>query len=199
MSNQAKEIQSFLETTLNDLQQLNRDSMFSTTNTLDSILIRHYDDKVAYKQELKSIRQPLGMLITSNTDNPSMSWSLNDLKGWYRNLLESMIAEIKMLGLPSKKDIQIDKSVNVSVNQNQSQKQKQEQTQEQILDIFLESIKDELTGKQYKEIQQIREDEPDIEKAKPKILHKLKEFGINVCASILANIVTNPAIWTGII
>jgi len=74
MNNQANEIQSFLETTLNNLQSLNRDRMFSTTNTLDSILIRHYDDKVAYKQELEIVRQQLGMLITSDTDTPALGW-----------------------------------------------------------------------------------------------------------------------------
>jgi len=187
---QTKEILSFLENTLEKIESLSRNEMFGTTNTLDSILIRHYEEKVSYKTELRSIRKELNILISMQTDTPSLSWPLKDIKVWYKTLLESMISELKLLGIPSKQDVKIDKSITVSVNQEQSQKQ----TQTQTIQIFLESIKDEITGKQLKELQELLNSEQDIKKARSLILSKLKDFGIDICSNIIANILTNPLI-----
>ena len=80
-------------------------------------------------------------------------------------------------------------AVTVNVNQSQSQNQTQE------INIFLESIADEITGKQYKELKSIAQEEPNPEKSKQKIVEKLKSFGGDVLSNIVANIVTNPSIW----
>lgn len=80
-------------------------------------------------------------------------------------------------------------AVMVTVNQSQTQNQSQE------INIFLDSIADELTGKQYKELKAIAQEEPNPEKSKQKIVGKLKSFGGDVLSNILANIVTNPSVW----
>lgn len=80
-------------------------------------------------------------------------------------------------------------AVMVTVNQSQTQNQSQE------INIFLDSIADELTGKQYKELKAIAHEEPNPEKSKQKIVEKLKSFGGDVLSNILANIVTNPSVW----
>lgn len=80
-------------------------------------------------------------------------------------------------------------AVTVNVNQSQTQNQSQE------INIFLESIADELTGKQYKELKSIAQEEPNSEKSKQKIVEKLKSFGGDVLSNIVANIVTNPSVW----
>lgn len=80
-------------------------------------------------------------------------------------------------------------AVMVTVNQSQTQNQSQE------INIFLDSIADELTGKQYKELKAIAHEEPNPEKSKQKIVGKLKSFGGDVLSNILANIVTNPSVW----
>lgn len=80
-------------------------------------------------------------------------------------------------------------AVMVTVNQSQTQNQSQE------INIFLDSIVDELTGKQYKELKAIAHEEPNPEKSKQKIVEKLKSFGGDVLSNILANIVTNPSVW----
>lgn len=80
-------------------------------------------------------------------------------------------------------------AVTVNVNQSQSQNQTQE------INIFLESIADEITGKQYKELKSIAQEEPNPEKSKQKIVEKLKSFGGDVLSNIVANIVTNPSVW----
>lgn len=91
----------------------------------------------------------------------------------------------------------IDKSVNVNVNQSQSQSQTQEQ--KQVVEIFLEAIKDELTGKQFKELKEIAKQEPNPEKAKTKVLDKIKSWSGDVLANVVANIVTNPTVWDGLL
>ena len=78
----------------------------------------------------------------------------------------------------------IDKSVNVHVNQTQSQQQSQS------LDLFMDIIKDELTGKQYKEIKEIAETEPNPTQAKTKLIDKIKSFGVDVTSNIISNIIT---------
>lgn len=65
-----------------------------------------------------------------------------------------------------------DNSIHVNVNQSQNQSQEQSLA----IDIFIEAIKDELTGKQQKEIKAIMENEPDPIQAKTKLIDKIKSF-----------------------
>lgn len=84
--------------------------------------------------------------------------------------------------------------INVNINNNNSQTQNQEQSI--TIELFLEAIKDELTGKQIKEINSIiKESDNDVKKARPKIIEKIKEFGIDTVSNIITNIITNPTIW----
>lgn len=89
----------------------------------------------------------------------------------------------------------IDKSVNVNVNQSQNQTQSQKAS----VDIFLDAIGDKLTARQYNELREIAKTEPNLEKVKTKVIDKIKSWGEGVSASILANIITNPSIWSGLI
>lgn len=73
-------------------------------------------------------------------------------------------------------------------------------SQQITLNIFLEAIKDELTGKQVKELKEVLKDyksEPEL--TKTKIIDKIKGFGDNVLSNIIANILTNPSIYGGFI
>lgn len=85
-----------------------------------------------------------------------------------------------------------DNGVTINVHQSQMQNQKQQIVQL----VFIDAIKDELTGKQLKEIKEIivsNTDKP--EEAKFKIIEKMKSFGENVMSNILASIITNPHIF----
>lgn len=77
----------------------------------------------------------------------------------------------------------IDRSINVNVSQNQSQQQSQ------YLDLFMDLIKNELTGRQYKEIKEIIETEPNHALVKTKLVDKIKSFGIDVASNIISNII----------
>lgn len=90
-----------------------------------------------------------------------------------------------------------DKAIVLNVNQTQSQTQSQEQ--KIVVDVFLEAIKDELTGKQFRELKDIAKDEIDPKKARNKILDKIKSWGEGISESIVANIITNPNVWSGLI
>ena len=69
----------------------------------------------------------------------------------------------------------------------------QSQQQDQTVDIFIEAIADELTGKQMKELKAALAEEK--RGAKGTLIEKVKSFGLDTLSNILANIVTNPAIW----
>ncbi|WP_321517316.1 hypothetical protein [uncultured Bacteroides sp.] len=124
--------------------------------------------------------------------DPDMHYSIqSDPERIGIDIIEDIIENIKAVGLPgNKKD-----SSTFNITNTLTQSQQQEQSQQLIVEIFMEAIKDELTGKQQKEIKAILEEEKDIAKAKPKLIDKLKGFGENVLSNIVANIITNPKAW----
>jgi hypothetical protein len=173
----------------------NREEAYSSTSNVQSIFERFYSKDSQYIKDFGYIRQSLGYMVNAKSAKTVYGKDLSEIKDIYRRLLDSLIKEIEILGIPSNNDIKIDKSVKVNVNQQQIQ----EQSQILQLSLFLEFIKDDITGKQYKDLIEIAKSEPSPEKAKPKIIEKLKSFGENVCSNIIANILTNPSIWNSMI
>ena len=87
--------------------------------------------------------------------------------------------------------------MNITINNTNSQSQSQEQSL--AVELFIEAIKDDLTGRQIKELKSIvAEADNDLQKARSGILAKLKEFGADVASNIVANLLTNPMIWGGL-
>ena len=74
--------------------------------------------------------------------------------------------------------------------------QSQQQSQYQEIEILTKSLENVLSISQWKELKQVVKEEGDLEKAKPKLIDKIKSFGENVASNIVANIITNPAIWS---
>ena len=90
-------------------------------------------------------------------------------------------------------------SIQVTTNINNSNSQTQNQQQSLAVELFLEAIKDDLTGRQIKELKAVvAEASNDLQKARPGIIEKLKSFGADVASNIVANLLTNPAIWSGL-
>jgi hypothetical protein len=102
--------------------------------------------------------------------------------------MEGLIKEINRFGLPEKMVSDKDK-INVNITQNTNQSTKIN------LSLIIETIQDELNGKQLKELQEIIQSEEDIENKKNKIVDKLKKFGTDVATNIVAGILTNPNIY----
>lgn len=79
---------------------------------------------------------------------------------------------------------------------NNTQLQSQSQSQNVMLKVFVEALHEELSGKQIRELKSVAEDENlNEEEKKSTILDKIKEFGKDTLASIVANVLTNPTIW----
>lgn len=119
-------------------------------------------------------------------------------QGGLLNILESFVKMPTVI--PAKKtNSKIAKEqVNINTTINNTNSQSQSQEQNIAVNLFLEAIKDELTGRQIKEIKQVVADNNnDLDKAKPTIIEKLKIFGSDVTANIVANLITNPLIWGG--
>ena len=90
-------------------------------------------------------------------------------------------------------------AINVVTTINNSNTQSQSQEQSLAVELFIEAIKDDLTGRQIKELKSVvAEADNDLQKARPGILAKLKEFGTDVASNIVANLLTNPMIWGGL-
>ncbi len=101
----------------------------------------------------------------------------------------------------TKKDGKGRNAINVTTTINNSHQQFQTQNQEQALavELFIEAIKDDLTRRQIKELKQVVNDaDGDLQKARPGIIAKLKSFGSDIASNIVANLLTNSAIWGGL-
>lgn len=99
--------------------------------------------------------------------------------------------------VPQSNKEQNNKGVNITANFNNTNSQSQSQEQTTAINIFQEAIKDDLTGRQLKEIIEIiKESGDDKKKMRNGIIEKLKSFGSDVASNIVANILTNPAIWS---
>ena len=108
-----------------------------------------------------------------------------------KSLIDTIVVEIKALGIPIRTTVS-DKSVNV--NNNITQNQSQEQTQGVYLLANL--LKNSLAPYQLEELKQVaKADIPTTEKRKS-LMDKILSFGSNVGASVLANILTNPTIYS---
>ncbi len=89
------------------------------------------------------------------------------------------------------------RNININNNISNTNTQSQQQSQQQSIEILVKALEDQLSVTQLKEIKQIVvEEKGDLEKAKPKLIEKIKSFGENVASNILANIICNPTIWS---
>ena len=162
---------------------------------LNGVLERYYTYQDTQLHTAEKLKSDILILERKKTNSLGADprCNVHDIAEDTRSLIDSIVDEIKALGIPKRKETD-DHSVNVSVSQNQ----KQSQHQDVIVNILLEAIKDELTGRQRKEIIEIANNSKTPEEARKNIFDKLKEYGEGVSASIVANILTNPNVWSTI-
>jgi len=117
-----------------------------------------------------------------NIEYDYSSWSLRDTSGEShldvckklgRNILEACILEIETLGLPDK---EIHKEGKFDV------------------DLIVKAMEDELSMSEFRELKNILNSGETISDIKEKIIDKLKIFGVEVSARILANILVEDEI-----
>lgn len=165
-------------------------------NQLNGILERFYNPQDTHLTTADKLKRYILILEKKkcNAISSEPRCNAHDIAVDTITLCDTIIAEIKALGIPTRKSVN-DNSVNVNTTVTQSQDQKQSQRQEVIIKNLIEAVKDELTGKQRKELLEITKETMDPKEAHKSILNKLKEFGKDVSANIIANIMTNPLVW----
>ena len=82
---------------------------------------------------------------------------------------------------------------NITIHNNQNN------TQTVVFNLIVEAIKDEINGKELRELKDLLKEyvnEPT--KYKSKLIDKIKGFGADVLTNMIANILTNPSIYNGL-
>ena len=103
-----------------------------------------------------------------------------------KGILSGIINDIENFGLPIKENVKSNEGINISVNQSQEVNV--------TIEIIWNTLKNELTGNQFSEIESIVKGNDTEANKKEKILKKIKTFGSDVLSNIIAGILTNPAI-----
>ncbi len=103
-------------------------------------------------------------------------------------VIAGFITDLTNFGMPSEREVEKVRGINISINQHQNQTIK--------LRVIFESIQEEMTGKQLKEIEEVLKGNETTESKKASIVNKLKSFGSDIASNIIANILTNPNIYS---
>lgn len=192
MDDKAKQLVTLLETKKDDVKE-DKIVLAKILNSLKSILERYYDKDSAPIKQVELLLQYSRILQKTIKDNAPISprCSVKYLAEDSKALIDSVVEEVKTIGLPPSRDVAVSKDINIT----NTLIQNQTQYQNLLTSVFIEAIKDELTGKQCKELLGIVHQCKTPEEAHRSFVEKIKEYGVNVSASIVANILTNPQIW----
>lgn len=161
-----------------------------------------YDDWASYQEWLIKTTRYLhikysGDKFVSEFESIATQDLHPEQQGALLAILKSLLELPTIVPMKQKKN---GKEINVNTTINNSNSQSQNQEQSIAVNLFLEAIKDDLTGKQVKELKDVLvECGNDKPKAWKSIVEKLKSFGSDVAANIVANILTNPTIWMGFV
>lgn len=112
--------------------------------------------------------------------------NLKECQTLAQEIIKGFISYISTFGIPDKKENN-NSGINISLNQSQNQTVS--------VKILWDSIKDELTGKQAKEIEEIINSSDQPENKKKNIIDKVKSFGLDIASNIIASVLTNPSIY----
>jgi hypothetical protein len=151
-----------------------------------SILERIFGKESRKIQEVERIK--LGHSFSLDS---SPTYYIETVKETAKAIIESCISELEILGSPMQIYDGNNSGLNLTVVQSQSNKQTIK------LDLIVQALQEELTGKELSEIQSILDSKETSESKKTKTIDKLKTFGSDTLSNIIAGILTNPSIWGG--
>ena len=166
----------------------------------------YYDDSEAYQKWLAKTKRLI--CITYPNDKDVAEFELISSSNKSPEQQKKLLAILEALALlPTLIPINLStsadeknsvgkESINITTNINNNNTQSQNQEQSLAVQLFIEAIQDDLTGRQIKELKSIvQENGDDLQKARSGIVDKLKDFGSDVASNIVANILINPLIW----
>ncbi len=166
----------------------------------------YYDNNESYQKWLATTKRYLSIHFPNDKDiNEFDTTSKDRLSPNQQKRLLAILEAFASLPtiIPDSRTTQITEkkgrgreAINVTTTINNTNSQAQNQAQTIAVELFLEAIKDDLTGRQIKELKEVvTASNGDLQKARPGIIEKLKSFGADVASNIVANLITNPAIW----
>ena len=169
----------------------------------------YYYNSESYQRWLATTKRFIGIMYPNDKDvNEFDSISKEKLGPEQQKRLLAILEAFAALPtiIPDNRTTQITEkkgkgkeAINVITTINNSNSQSQSQEQSLAVELFIEAIKDDLTGRQIKELKSVvAKADNDMQKARLSIIAKLKEFGADVASNIVANILTNPMIWGGL-
>lgn len=165
----------------------------------------YYDDNDSYQKWLATTKRYLGIHFPNDKDINEFDTTSKDRLS--SNQQKRLLAILEAFAsfptiIPDSRTTQITEkkgrgreAIHVTTTINNTNTQAQNQAQTIAVELFLEAIKDDLTGRQIKELKEVvATSNGDLQKAKPGIIEKLKSFGTDVTSNVVANLITNPAI-----
>ena len=146
-----------------------------------------------YKKWLQSIKRLVDTMFPSSIER--LSPYENKISPENHLEILGILEGIKNFPEEPKNEIKENDSDKITINNNQNNIQNN--TQQVILNIFIDAIRDEITGKELKELKEIMKNyEKNPEETKSTLLEKIKGFGKDVLSNIMANIITNPDFYS---
>lgn len=186
-----------IESTIRALQSIKQKLVTDDIDLIDAQIdlleriISRFFDKSSYYHRLEQAKRSAKWV--SQQGDGIMGHSIEEVKRMTNGVVDHMIFELENFGAPSKTDTEKKHSVTINNNNNNTNNVTQNQTL--TTNTIKQVLQEELTGKQFNEVMQIIEAEPDPVVAAPKLLDKLKSFGSDVASNVLANILTNPNLY----
>jgi hypothetical protein len=99
-------------------------------------------------------------------------------------LIQGYIEEIEKIGPIVLNDNKSSGNIYISQNVN--------------LNIVVESLREELSGSQIRELKEAFDSGKSTKEKKSKLLDKLKEFGTDLTAKVLSNLLSNEKLWSSL-
>ena len=196
-----------MSVTLNSLIKEQRERIPSLQNVGYMTLCYEYPNMEEYYNWLATAKRYIGINYPNDKDIAEFERVSNiDISPDQQRMLLAILEAFAVLPtiIPNnktslEKNVKRKDAINVTTTINNTNSQSQNQEQSLAIDLFINAIKDDLTGRQIKELKAVVEEtDNDLQKARSGILAKLKEFGTDVASNIVANILTNPIIWGGL-
>lgn len=196
-----------MSVTLNSLIKEQRERIPSLQNVGYMTLCYEYPNMEEYYNWLATAKRYIGINYPNDKDIAEFERVSNiDISPDQQRMLLAILEAFAVLPtiIPNnktslEKNVKRKDAINVTTTINNTNSQSQNQEQSLAIDLFINAIKDDLTGRQIKELKAVVEEtDNDLQKARSGILAKLKEFGVDVASNIVANILTNPMIWGGL-
>lgn len=174
---------------LNEIKEANIKDQYSFhvwQSKAINIIVRIYGNKSKQEEQINSIDFRNYISVNGSGGGNNSGGCNEQAKG----LIDGFIMDIKRFGLPEKEQVNNSHGINITLNQNQQQNQSIK------LDVILGALQAELNGNQLREIQEIIDNEEPIEEKKVSIINKITSFGSGLASNILANILTNPGLYS---